>query len=425
MDGGHHFAHRVERSFAYARILLHELRLRHPVFGGVVDERAFRRLADGFVRIGVERRVRAERHRGFERLFVVRRVLDDGHLVLRQSARLVGADYLRAAERLDGCELADYRVSARHVRDAYREHYRDDGGEPLRYRGDGERDGDHEGREERVARYARFAAVRAEEADGEYHGAYPYYEDGEEFAELVQLYLKRRLVLLRVFERVGYLPHLGVHAGAGQHRHAAPVDDRRAHVDHVLAVAERHVLFALEVEDAHYFIDGDGFSRKRRLLYLHARAFDDASVCGDGVARFEHDDVAGDELLALERRYLPVAQHLARRRRYFLKRGDGCLGLALLHDAEHRVDDYDEHDDYHVGERLSLVEGRDAGNNRRDDEDDNHRVGQFVEEALPERRLLALFQLVPAIFLEPFRSLPARQALRGAVELAQDFLVGR
>ena len=48
--------------------------------------------------------------------------------------------------------------------------------------------------------------MRAEEADGEYHGAYPYYEDGEEFAELVQLYLERRLVLLRVFERVGYLP---------------------------------------------------------------------------------------------------------------------------------------------------------------------------------------------------------------------------
>ena len=79
-------------------------------------------------------------------------MLDDGHPVLRQCAGLVGAYDLSAAESLNCGQAADDGIALTHVRDADRQHDRDDCCKPLGYRGDGEGHGDHEGAQNRVKR---------------------------------------------------------------------------------------------------------------------------------------------------------------------------------------------------------------------------------------------------------------------------------
>lgn len=66
----------------------------------------------------------------------------DAHLVRGERARLVGADDVRAAERLDRGQAAHDRVFLGHLLRAEREAGRDDNRESLGDGGDGERDGD-------------------------------------------------------------------------------------------------------------------------------------------------------------------------------------------------------------------------------------------------------------------------------------------
>ena len=125
-DHGHHLAARVERGLAHARVLgsqTSEARL-----AGIVDERALSRLAHGLAQLLVPLGIGAKGHTGQELL--LRRgklVLDDGHLVLGKGAGLVGADGLRAAEGLDGRELADNRLALGHLGHAKRQHDGHDG----------------------------------------------------------------------------------------------------------------------------------------------------------------------------------------------------------------------------------------------------------------------------------------------------------
>ena len=68
----------------------------------------------------------------------------DRHLVLGQRAGLVRADHRRRAQRLDRRQLLDDRPLARHALHAEREHDRQDRRQPLRDRGDGQRDADEQ-----------------------------------------------------------------------------------------------------------------------------------------------------------------------------------------------------------------------------------------------------------------------------------------
>ena len=118
-DHGHHLAARVKRGLAHARMLgsqASEARL-----AGVVDERALSRLAHGLAQLLVPLSIGAQRHAGQELLLGRSElVLDDGHLVLGKGTGLVGADGLRAAESLDGRELADDCLALSHLGHAKR-----------------------------------------------------------------------------------------------------------------------------------------------------------------------------------------------------------------------------------------------------------------------------------------------------------------
>ena len=166
MDGGHHLAHGVKRSLGGAGLRLLKLRFYLPVCRAEVHKRGLGRLA--LCAAGGVDRVAAERHCG-GKLIDRSVMLDDGHLVLRQRAGLVGADDLSAAECFDGGQAADNGIALTHVRDADGQHDRDDRCKPLRYRGDGEGYGDHEGAQNGVEReVARDKKVKHEDEN-----AYP------------------------------------------------------------------------------------------------------------------------------------------------------------------------------------------------------------------------------------------------------------
>ena len=380
---------------------------------GIVDERALSRLAHGLAQFLVPLGIGAQRHTGQELL--LRRgelMLDDGHLVLGKGTGLVGADSLCAAEGLDGRELADNRLALGHLGHAKRQHDGHDGDQALGDGSDGERDGDHKGVEQGSRVGKDVAHTVAEDINAKDHDADDNHHDGEDAAELGKLHLQRRELFLGLGQGAGDLAHLGIHAGTDHDGAAAAVHHGRAHVAHVLAVAERHVIGARgKLDHVGVLLDGHGLAGECGLFDLHRGALEHTAVGRDGVARLEHDHIAGHELGARQVHELAVAQHLGLRRAHLLQGLEGLLALGFLDHAQHRVDDNDEHDDGDIGKvRLALDHARERADDGGNDQHDDHGVCHLLKEALPQRRLLGFLELVRACLSEARRRLVVAQA---------------
>lgn len=396
-DHGHHLAARVERGLAHTRMLGGQAG--EPRLAGIVDERALSRLAHGLAQLLVPLGIGAQGHTGQE-LFLGRGelVLDDGHLVLGKRAGLVRADGLRAAECLDSRKLADNRLALGHLGHAERKDDSHDGDQALGDGGDGERDGDHKGVEQGSWVGKDVAHAVADDVDTKDHDADDDNHDGEDAAELGELHLQRRELFLGLGQGAGNLAHLGVHAGADHDGATAAVHHGGAHVAHVLAVAERHVVGARgKLDHVGVLLYGHGLAGECGLLDLHRGALEHAAVGRDGVARLEHDYIAGNELGARQVHEFAVAQHLGLRRAHLLQGLEGLLALGFLDHAQHRVDDNDEHDNGDVGKvGLALDHARERADNGGNDQHDDHGVGHLLKETLPQRRLLGFLELVRA-----------------------------
>ena len=115
-DNAHHLSQRVERRFSDTPVFSDGVR--QPVLGRIVDKRAFRRLSDSRS-VLARLRVGADRHCRHEFLFVVRRMLDNGHPVLSEGTGLVRTYDLRASERFDCGQPSYDRIALRHFRHAH------------------------------------------------------------------------------------------------------------------------------------------------------------------------------------------------------------------------------------------------------------------------------------------------------------------
>ena len=410
-DHGHHLAARVKRGLAHARMLGSQAS--EPRLAGIVDERTLGRLTHGLAQLLVPLGVGAQSHAGQELL--LRRselVLDDGHLVLGEGTGLVGADGLRAAKGLDGRELADNRLTLGHLGHAERQHDGHDGNQALGDGGDGKRDSDHKGVEQRGRIGENVAHAVADDVDAKDDDADDDNHDGEDAAELGELHLQRCELFLGLGQGAGDLAHLGVHTGADHDGATAAVYHGGTHVAHVLAVAERHVVGAGgELNDVGMLLDGHGLAGKGGLLDLHRGALEHTAVGRDGVARLEHDHIAGHELGARQVHELAVAQHLGLRRAHLLQGLEGLFALGFLDHAQYRVDDNDEHDDGDVGKvGLALDHARERADDGGNDQHDDHGVGHLLKEALPQRGLLGFLELVRACLGEARRRLVVAQA---------------
>ena len=132
VNGGHHLSGGIKGGFVNARILFLEIPLFRYDGAGEIHQRALGRFALGLILV-VQHRVGAKRHRRRDGKCLAN-VLHDGHFVLRQRARFIGADYLRAAKRLDGGQAANDGVFPGHFRHTDGKHHRNDRCQSLRDR---------------------------------------------------------------------------------------------------------------------------------------------------------------------------------------------------------------------------------------------------------------------------------------------------
>ena len=207
-----------------------------------------------------------------------------GHLVQRQRPGLVGADRRGRAERFDRAQPLHDRALGRQGLRTEREHRRHDRGQAGRDRGDGEADPDEEEIVERLA---------ANEADQNDERQSRRGHDRDQDGQLVELARERGLLLLDLAQHPGDLPHLGLHPRRRDDHLAAPARDRRVHVRHVDAIAERDVATRDRRERLQ---DRRALAGESRLLDLERRSHEQPSVRRDLVARLEGDDVPGNEL---------------------------------------------------------------------------------------------------------------------------------
>ena len=343
-------------------------------------------------------------------------MLHHGHFVLGQRAGLVGADDLRAAQGLHGGQAADDGVALGHIGHADGQHHRNHRRQALGNRGHRQRHGNHKGIDHRIQR----KSARAQQLHAEDHHADAQHQPGQHPGELAELALQRGLAVLGLGQRVGDLAHLAVHAGGRDHRNAAAVSHAGTHVDHVLPVAQRHVLrLRGQVDRVDELRHRHRLARERRFLDLETGALDQPPVGRHRISRLQQHHVAHHQLLAAHDLHLAVAQHLGGRRRHLLQRLDGALGLVLLIHAQHGVDQHHGQDDDDVGEALALHHRQHAADQRRRQQDQDHRIRHLHEEALDEGILLRLGELVPAVGRKPLLRLRSGQALAATVGLFQ------
>ena len=342
-------------------------------------------------------------------------MLHHRHLILGQGACLIGADDLGAAQRLHGGEPTDHGMALTHIGHADAQHHRHHGGQTLRDGGHGQRHGDHErfqnGGEGVVAHHHQIKD-EDEHADAQHQLA-------ERLAQLGQLPLERRLLLLGLGQHMGDLAHLRIHAGGGDDRLAPAVDHGAAHVAHIFPVAQRHIAAG---EQLHRLGDGYALAGEGGLLDLQGGALQQPPVGGNGVAGLQHHHVAGHQLTAFHHDLMSAAQHLAFGGGHGLEGFDGGLGLALLYHAQNGVEQYHGQNDEHLGEALVAQGVGNGGNRRRGHQDQQHRVFQLGQKALEYGGLLRLLQLVGAVLGQTSLRLLRRQTLRRGVQLVQHLL---
>ena len=119
---------------------------------------------------------------------------------------------------------------------------------------------------------------------------------------------------------------------------------------------------------------------------------DEAQVGRDDVAGVEPDDVTGHELRRRDDRRLAAADDPGRRARHPLERVHRLLGPVLLDEADDPVEDDDGEDDDRV---LQVADRR--RDDRRPDEDEDHRVRELLGQEAPGRLQRPGAELVRAV----------------------------
>ena len=345
-------------------------------------------------------------------------MLDDGHLVLGQGAGLVRADNLRAAQRFDSGQPADDCVALGHIGHADRKHDGDNGGQAFGDGGDSQRNRDHEGRDNRIqAELAGGEHVKRKDEDADHDDKL-----GQGLAKVAELALQRGLLFFGGGQDAGDLAHLGVHAGAGHNHAAAAVHNGRAHIGHVLAVAQRHILAVrAKVEGFDELVDRDAFTGQGGFLDLERGAFQDAAVGGNGIAGFQQHHIAGDNLGRVEGHGFAVTQDFAGGGGHRLQRFDRRFGLAFLVHAENRVEQHDNKDDDDFGEALTLKDAQRKGHSGRGKQQQQHRVFELIQEPFEQGGLFGLLELVGAELLQALFRFLRGQAIVGRLFFLQDF----
>ena len=160
-------------------------------------------------------------------------MIHDGHFVLRQSARFVRTDDLRAPKRFHGGQALDDGFFLRHFGHPERKHDGDDGRQTFGNSGYRQRYGDDEAVQNDLERKALFENQlenKDEDTDSQH-------EETQYLGKLVEPLLQRRHFVFGLRENVGDLAHLRLHPRGDDYRLCSAVDDGAAHIYHIFSVA--------------------------------------------------------------------------------------------------------------------------------------------------------------------------------------------
>eukprot|EP00760_Papus_ankaliazontas_P039131 PhM_4_TR9493/c0_g1_i1/m.26031 len=232
---------------------------------------------------------------GGEDLVVVPR-LNNCHLVLCERACLVGANHGRGAQRLYGLHVLHKHLHVLHAASSQCQRHRDGAEQTLRNVGN-----NNTNREDDVV-HRELAAVghdaEAEEEDAENNG-----DDGDDVDEAVELLAQGRVLLLRLRHESVHAPHHSVVTSADANTHGPTAGDARAKHGNVIA-AEGGLALG---HHTRFLGDLIGLSGEGRLRDFEIFDVHEAEVGRDLVAELEDDDVAGDELRAINHLNAAVA----------------------------------------------------------------------------------------------------------------------
>ena len=282
---------------------------------------------------------------------------DRAHLILGQGSGLVRADHTGAAESLNRWESSHDAVVCGHLAGSECEASRDDGGQTFGNGGDGESDGNFEivdaSFKERTVDGVRELGVvhhPDKEADNE--------DDlGEEFTEVVNLLLKRRLALVLL----GGL-NFSVHCTDGcVHSSVRDDADGAARADD--CGREKHVLLVLEhlgalTELFVVLLDRYRLTREGCLLHLEGNRFNfsDTQVSGDTLALLDFDNVTRDNEFGIDGFPGTVAEGEALLCLHLLEGVECTVGVAVLPNGHHGVQDKNQkdHEWFNVGGKALI-----------------------------------------------------------------------
>ena len=417
MDGGHHFPGRIKGRFCHTGHRLLQLMLRETDIGCEGHQRGLGGLAFGLallVQIGIG----AEGH-GSGQLGSVAGVLYHRHTVLGQGSGLIGADDLCTAQGLHCGQSTDHGIGLGHLGDTDGQHHGHHSGETLRDSGYGQGNGDHEGIQYR----SQTELTAHEEVEGEDEHADDEHEIGQLLAQLVQLLLQRRFLLLGLVQGGSDLAHFCLHAGFRDDGSAAAVYHGGAHVNHVLPVAERDVLgITLQVKNIDELVDGDALAGEGSLLQLQGIGGQETAVCRHRITGLQHHDVAGHQTGAGNGAVLAVADDLAAGLGHALERFNSFLCLAFLNHAQNGVQQYHHDNDEYLGHALTADIVGDCGNRCGNHQHDEHRILERLQEALEIGNFLRFLQTVFTVFLQPLCGFCIAEAFRTAFGLRQCLL---
>ncbi len=304
------------------------------------------------------------------------------HLAARQRAGLVTAQDVDAAEVLNGRQVLDDHLIARHPDGALRQSDGRDQRQELRRETDAKRHREQQ-RLERIA-----PERKADHQDQQHEGDSRLQDEDAEFVEpVLELGFRRARR-----ESLGDAAELrGGSRGLG--------DSRCRPADH--GGPQEHLIRRV-------LVDGQRLARQRRLLDREILRLDEPPVRRNQIAGRQTEHVAWHDGANRRLLPLPVAPHGRRRhhRRFELLRGD--TGPKCLPEIQADAQHHDGDDDHGVG---ALTKRR--RDDRGDEKNGNERRREEANELMERGQMPHADGLVRAVLREPPRSFSRSQALLG------------
>ena len=330
--------------------------------------------------------------------------VSDGHAILRERARLVGADGGGGAERLDGLQVLDEAVLLGHALGGEREAHGDGGEQTLGHVGHNDADEKDDRVEPVVAEHERDDEERDAEEDG--HAR-------DQVNEVRYFARNRRLARVQARREVGYAAHDRAIAGANHHAGARALDGVGGEEGDV-ARLER--ILVGELGRARLRL---GLARQRRVVDLEAVRVQHAYVGGHAVAELDLDDVALDEVLGLDGALVAVADDHRLLGHHVLEGLHDARALRLLEVGEH-AGEKDDHGERHAQPQVVLGRvvvgglGYAVGDKAQDGarpQEHGEAAEQLLAELDPLGRRLGRRQSVGSVALEHLARALLRQTL--------------